>query len=397
MTLFSAQPPAIRKVSLIKLSGEIARSLSTIGRVAVDGEIHNAKFRPNGRVYLTLKDRAAQISVVVPTAAARKARIVDGERVQVVGKLEWNNQWGELQLVGEEVLPVGEGAIAAAIADARERLRADGLLDRPRRRAPRLPRGIGVVCGSDAAVRHDIESVAAARFPGFPVVFFEVTVSGPGAAEGITRGLRELAARPEIDVVILARGGGDATQLLPFSDEDLCRAMCEVDAVVVAAVGHQNDRPLCDELADVRCGTPSMAAAAVVPDEAELRRELAVLADRALVTVGQVVERAMVRLAALDRAAAVRDGFGRALAQHERSGDRLRSLHPRRLVEPERSRLAGCRREMEALNPRRVLERGYAVVWDASGAAVRDPASVTTGELLDIDVAAGRFRARAER
>lgn len=398
MTLFAPPPPPVRVVTLIRLSSEIARSLSTIGRIAVEGEIHNVRRRPNGRVFLTLKDRAAQIGVQVPGTRARRTRIADGERVLVTGRLEWSNSWGSLQLIADEVAPVGEGAIAAAIAEARDRLRADGLLERARRPLPRLPRAVGVVCGSDAAVRHDIESVAAVRFPGLPLVFREVTVSGPGAAEAIAWALDDLAADPEVDVVILARGGGDATQLLPFSDEGLCRAICAADVVVVSAVGHENDRPLCDEVVDLRCGTPSMAAAAVVPDRDGLVRELAGLAGRARAHALARLGDAAARLGSIDRAAAARAGLDRAQVHHERVGLRLHGLHPRRLVPAERSRLGAHRREMDALNPRRVLERGYAVVWDAAGRAVRDPASVTVGEPLDIDVAAGRLRARvAER
>src|SRR5947209_11723721 len=111
------------------------------------------------------------------------------------------------------------------VAGARRRLAADGLLDRPRRSLPILPTTIGVICGSDAAVRADIESVVAVRFPGYPVEFVEVTVSGPGAVDAITGAMGWLDGRPEVEVIILARGGGDATQLLPFSDETLCRAV----------------------------------------------------------------------------------------------------------------------------------------------------------------------------
>ncbi|MGI8793532.1 MAG: exodeoxyribonuclease VII large subunit [Acidimicrobiales bacterium] len=396
MTLFSDPPPAIRQMSLVKLSAEIARSLASIGRIAVEGEIHNPKRRPNGRVFLTLKDRAAQIGVVVSPARAKRARIVGGERVRIVGKLEWNNQWGSLQLNAEEVAPVGEGAIAAAIADARDRMRADGLLDRPRRPVPRLPRAVGVICGSDAAVRHDIESVKEARFPGYPLLFREVTVSGPGAADAITWALRDLAADPEVEVIILARGGGDATQLLPFSDEDLCRAICDVDAVVVAAVGHENDRPLCDEVVDLRCGTPSMAAAAVVPEERLLRGTLDELYRAGARSALDRLDRAERQLVALDRAGAVRAGYDRALATHGQVGMRLRDLHPRRLVGSALASLGSRRRELEALNPRLVLARGYAVAWDTTGRAVRDPAEARVGDLLQIEVAGGRFPTRVE-
>ena len=178
----------------------------------------------------------------------------------------WGNDRGQLVLEADEVDPIGEGAVAAMIAETRARLAAEGLLDRPRRPVPRLPRVIGVLCGSEAAVRKDIESVVAARFPGYPLAVEETTVSGPGAAVSIIDALQRLSCRPEVDVVVLARGGGDATALLPWSDEELCRAVAACPVPVVSAIGHESDRPLCDEVADLRFGTPSIAAHAVVPD-----------------------------------------------------------------------------------------------------------------------------------
>ena len=195
-----------------------------------------------------------------------------GERVSVTGILRYQSEWGQLQFEAEEVVPVGAGAVAAAIADARSRLAAAGLLDRARRAIPRLPEVIGVVCGSEAAVRADIESVVAIRFPGYPMEFAEVQVSGPGAAEAVMRRAARLRRPAEIEVIVLARGGGDATQLLTFSDEELCRAIGLAATPVVSAIGHEGDRPLCDEVADLRCGTPSIAAAAVVPSKLELER-----------------------------------------------------------------------------------------------------------------------------
>ena len=414
MTLFD-EPAGARRVTLVKLSAELARSLAGIGRIAVEGEVHRPSKRPGGRVFFTLKDRAAQITVTCPGARAKRCRTVAGERVLVTGTLEWVSGWGALQVVAEEVIPVGAGAVAAMIDEARRRLVADGLIDRPRRRVPRLPGAIGVVCGSDAAVRADIESVVAARFPGYPMVFREVTVSGPGAADAVAGAIDDLSRRDGVGVIVLARGGGDATQLLPFSDESLCRAICASPVPVVSAIGHEGDRPLCDEVADLRCGTPSLAAAAVVPDRLALEAELAALAARADAAVQVRLQQATARLASIDRDRAAVAGVGRAGERLARAGGRLELLHPERALATASVRLAGLdargpidrrlerghaslgslQRQLDALDPVRVLERGYAVVR-AGGRVVRSSKSVVKGTSIEVQLASGSLDATVE-
>jgi exodeoxyribonuclease VII large subunit len=353
----------------------------------------------------------------------------------VTGALTWVNERGELLLVAEEVTPVGDGAVAAMIAEARRRLEADGLLARPRRRIPRLPDVIGVVCGHEAAVRKDIESVVETRFPGYPVRFCETNVSGAGAALAIMESLRELAADPGVQVIILARGGGDATQLLPFSDEELCRSIATCLVPVVSAIGHESDHPLCDDVADLRCGTPSLAAAAVVPDRetqyADLERAR-VAADSAA-RIG--LEAGARRLAAVDTYAAVHAGAALASGRLSHAEARVRVLHPRRQLAdctrrltsidrrspPARAllqargrltavdwrrpaadrrvrsadRLVADARHLGALSPVRVLQRGYAVVR-LERAVVRRADQVSTGQAVDVQLAAGRLAARVE-
>lgn len=414
--LFDSGGDAVRRISLVRLSGELARSLAGVGRFQVEGEVHRPQSGYGGRTYFVLKDRAAQLSVMCPPARASRCRTVAGERVAVTGQLQWVNERGQVLLVADEVVPVGEGAVAAAIAEARARLTAEGIVDRTRRRIPRLPAVVGVVCGNEAAVRADIESVVAQRFPGYPVAFVEVTVSGPGAVDSIIGAVGSLDARPEVEVIVLARGGGDATQLLPFSDEGLCRALVAARTPIVSAIGHEGDRPLCDEVADLRCGTPSIAAAAVIPSRVELEAELAALAARAEAAVGERVASGRRRAEAIDREraldAAVRSGGQRL----QRSGRELVLLHPAaatgaaraRLervawqaplpaaLSRSRARLDAARRQLDALSPQAVLDRGYAVVRTPTGAVVRDAASLAAGEPVDIQLASGAVGARVE-
>ena len=412
MTLFDTTEEATgpRRLSLARLAGLIAQAASAIGRIAVEGEVHRPQTGRTGRQWFTLRDRVSQVSVSVPSARRARCRVVAGERVCVTGRLEWVNDWGQLQLVAEEVVPVGEGAIAAMLAETRRRLDADGLLQRPRRPIPRLPAAIGVVCGHEAAVRADIESVVAARFPGYPMVFRETTVSGPGAVDNLIAALQDLDAHAAVEVIVLARGGGDATALLPFSDESLCRAVCATATAVVAAIGHDGDHPLVDEVADLRAGTPSLAAAAVVPDREELVAGLdAALRHAASVARGRL-DAAGVRLAGIDRDRAITVALDRASARLTQAGATRELVAPARELSRARGRLAGVdwrtparqrlergerdlaarRAEVEALSPARVLERGYAVVRRAADAVVvRHPEEAAVGEALVITLAGG--------
>ncbi len=416
LPMFPAPASTPRTVTLVRLAGEIARSLAPVGRISVEGEVYRPRVAGGGRIYFTLRDRAAQLSVMCPQGRASRCRAVTGERVSVVGVLSWLNDRGELQLVAESAMPVGEGAVAAMIAEARRRLDADGLLDRSRRPVPRLPRMIGVVCGAESAVRKDIESVVAARFPGYPLRVLETFLSGPSAALSIMDAMARLAADDQVEVIVLARGGGDATQMLPFSDEELCRAVCACRVPVVSAIGHEGDRPLCDEVADLRCATPLAAAAAVVPDRQALVADLSARRALAAAAFERHAGAAAGRLAALDTGRAVRQGAAVAANRLERIGDRLTWLHPRaRLAEAHRrlaaidrsgpaqrvvaraeGRLDADGRHLHALAPQRVLERGYAVVRGPTGAVVRRADQVAPGDLIDVHVAAGRLAARVE-
>jgi exodeoxyribonuclease VII large subunit len=422
LPLWSVGPPATsragppRRLALVRLAGEIAESLSSIGRVAVEGEVHRPQVSKSGWAHFTLRDRAAQIPVVCPARAAKRCHAVNGEQSIVVGVLSWDNNRGQLVLEAEEVTPVGEGAVAAMIAEARARLDADALLTRPRRPLPRLPRVIGVLCGSDAAVKKDIESVVAARFPNYPLAIEETLVSGPGAAFSIIEGLRRLAGRPGVDVIVLARGGGDATQLLPWSDEELCRAVAACPVPVVSAIGHEQDRPLCDEVADQRCGTPSIAAHVVVPDRKQLEEQLNGMLAGARAALVRTCESRRERLDRVVIGRALALGTERARARSDRARDRLSWAYPGpALAEAERrlarcdwrgpvraqisgsaDRLAGLQRQAQALSPQHVIMRGFAVVRRMDGAVVRRPAQVQVGEPVELTVAEGQLIARVE-
>ncbi|MDP1792916.1 MAG: exodeoxyribonuclease VII large subunit, partial [Acidimicrobiales bacterium] len=195
------------------------------------------------------------------------------------------------------------------------------------------------------------------------------------------------------EVIILARGGGDATELLPFSDEDVCRAVAGCITPTVSAIGHDGDRPLLDEVADHRCGTPSIAAALVIPSEAELRNELDWYLEHTLRVVRTKVERAEARLDGEGPARALRDGIATAATRLERAGARLLNASPVRRLDAAGARLVGIATTLDALAPARVLERGYAVVRAADGSVVRDARVLAAGDAVRVEVATGQFEA----
>ncbi len=419
-------PSTGRDLTVTGLHIELKRALHTLGEVRVTGEVHGLKRYPTGS-YLTLKDRAAQISVRVAPAKERFCRTVEGETVVVTGRLETYSKNGTMSLMASNIVPVGVGAVAAMIEQARERLRADGLLDRPRRLLVLLPRRIALVCGNDAAVLHDVMSVINGRYPGFPVEVIEVSQSSP---ESIIEGLERAADHPEVDAVILARGGGDTTQLLPYSNEFLCRVVASCRVPVVSAIGHEINRPLCDEVADYRAATPSVAAAMVVPDKHALQQRIDGARDAVLTSALRTIDRSRARtdyLSALlvngpqrdlDRArrdidtlkwASVLDqrltvlrgslDLTRCNEALERSRERASvrlDATGRRVIAPNadglRTRLTSAKSLVDSLSPMATLQRGFSVVSRSDGSVVRNSDDVSVGDQLIVELANGRIK-----
>ena len=401
--------PAVRTISLAILAREIALSVGRLGRICVQGEVSKPVAAKSGWLYFTLRDGPAQINVACPKDRRSYVRAVDGERVQVTGTVNFLSARGQVNLRADEVAPIGDGAIAAAMAEIRARLVAEGLCDRPRRPIPLLPQSIGIVCGTQAAVKADITAVVESRFPGYPLIFAETLVTGPGAAESITSTFIRLARRGGIDVVILARGGGSAAELMAFSNEALCRAICKSPVPVVSAIGHDADRPLCDDVADLRCSTPSVAASQVVPLESALWSELDAYLHSVTSTVAGIAEQANKRLVDANPRAVL----GQVLQEADRRLARAQSLMGPDLLTARLSSAAGRlgrinrkdpwrhrfdsahsdlgqrRLTLDGLDPRNILARGYALVRIPSGTYLRSPDEVRPHDRLVIEVAQG--------
>jgi len=364
-----------RKVFSVRAFNQgISSWLERLPTVWVEGEVTELRRQERwASVFFTLKDPESGACLAVQMKRGLfdglRLALVNGERIHVYGRPELYEQRGEFHLRALTIERYGLGEHLAALERLKEKLAGEGLFAAEHKRPlPRFPRLIGLVTGNDAAAKRDVLTAITTRFPPAQVLVAETFVQGARAAPAIATAVGDLCERG-VDVLIVARGGGSFEDLLPFSDERLVRAVASCPVPVVSAVGHEQDMPLLDLVADVRASTPSVAGRLVVPDLAELRGSL----DRAR--------------AALDR------GARRAC---ERYADRLGATHerlrraPLLALERRQARLDGVHGRLLALSPRSTLDRGYAIVRAADG-LVRVPPRA--GTELGIDVAGGSFGA----
>ncbi|HYY76299.1 MAG TPA: exodeoxyribonuclease VII large subunit, partial [Gaiellaceae bacterium] len=254
--------------------------LARLPTVWVEGEVTELRRQPGWQsVFFTLKDLGdgSCLPVTMPrgTFDALRLELADGTRVHVWGRPELYEARGVFRLRALSLEPLGLGAVLARLEGLKRRLAAEGLFAAERKRPlPLLPRRIGLLTGNEAAAKRDFVTAVTARFPAARILVAQTYVQGPQAPAGIAAALAALAREPEIDVIVLARGGGSFEDLLSFSDERVVRAVAASPVPVVSAVGHEQDTPLCDLAADARASTPTAAARLVVPDEQELRERL---------------------------------------------------------------------------------------------------------------------------
>jgi exodeoxyribonuclease VII large subunit len=381
----------------------VGQWLSRLPTVWVEGEVTELRRHERwATVFFTLKDPADGSCVGVAMARGRfdalRLDLSDGERVHVFGRPELYEQRGEFKLRALTIERFGAGAHLASLERLKATLAAEGLFaDSRKRPLPFLPRRIGIVTGNDAAAKRDVVSTICSRFPPASVLVAETYVQGPRAAGEIVAAIGALCAHPDIDVVVLTRGGGSFEDLLPFSDERVVRAVAECPVPVVSAVGHEQDTPLCDLAADVRASTPTAAGKLVVPELTELfgrldraRGALARNVRRSLDQDRQQLMRSVERLRARPRIAIEREGQ-RLEGVHER----LR-LAPALAVERKRAALENSAAKLVALSPVQTLERGYAIVRTDSGDVVSSTSAIASGRHVDVTLADGGFGARVE-
>jgi exodeoxyribonuclease VII large subunit len=372
----------------------------TLNDIWVEGEVSSPSFPPSGHCFFTLKDTGSQLRAVMFREELARSTVRPEHGMAVIGhgRVRVYEPQGTYQLYVESLTPAGAGDLHARYEELRARLAAEGLFDQARKRPlPRWPRRVGVVTSPMGAVWQDIRNVVRRRYPLVELVLAPTNVQGAGAVSGLVAALRRLSAEPELDLLILARGGGSLEDLWAFNDERVVRAIAASAVPVVVGVGHESDVTLADFAADLRAPTPSAAAEVAVPDGTQLPAILARLRDRAAAATAGTAEGRRRLLA----------GEGRALASHapdipaarQRVADLVdrghRALGGR--VERSRLRVAALAERLAALSPAATLERGYAVARLADGSIVREPGQAPVGTRLDVVVSRGLLRALVER
>jgi exodeoxyribonuclease VII large subunit len=422
-----------------------------VGEVWVEGEVSNLRRQASGHQYFTLKDDGSQLPCVLFAGAARLMRnpsavgLVDGAQVQAFGEMTVYEARGQYQLVVRLVQPCGQGALRAKFEALKAKLAAEGLFDPARKRAlPRFPRRIGVVTSPTGAAIRDFLKVVTRRMPGVEVIINPVRVQGRGAAGEIVAAVREFSdapgnGLPEVDVMVLIRGGGSIEDLWEFNEEVVARALVACRIPTVCGVGHEIDFTIADFAADVRAPTPSAAAEILAPDAEELLLRLAQWRSRIGRTCVESLRFFDTRLSAVRRSALFReperivrerrqavDGLAanmlariegpvrEARQRTERAQSALRVKHPGQLVALLRERsarqaerltaapagrlaeasamLAARASLLQALSPAATLSRGFTITQTRDGKIVRSAGDIGTGNEIETRFTDGRVR-----
>jgi exodeoxyribonuclease VII large subunit len=388
-------------VPVATLAGMVGDWIDRLGSIWVEGQITQISRRPGaGIVFLTLRDPSHDVSVSVTCYRAVYEKVVpapsEGARVVVWAKPNFYRARGQFSLLAQELRPVGIGELLARLEELKRRLAAEGLFDPARKRPlPFLPHLIGLICGRASAAERDVLENAQRRWPGVRFEVRETAVQGAGAVAQITAALAELDTHPDVDVIVIARGGGSVEDLLPFSDEQLIRAVSACRTPVVSAIGHEPDSPLLDLVADLRASTPTDAAKRIVPDVREELERVAQARQRLWGAITRLLEREAQALAGFRS----RPVLAAPYAMLEQRAQEIATLRDRAMrsadhkVARDGEVLAQTLARVRALSPLATLERGYAVVQRGDGAVVRKPDDVETGDSVAVRLAGGSLAA----
>jgi exodeoxyribonuclease VII large subunit len=390
----SAESPAPVRV----ISEVLKEYVNRLGPIWIEGEISEINERTD-MAFMRLRDTSVDMSLSVMchrTVLATVAPLPQNARVVMLAKVSFYTKNGTISLSAKEIRQVGIGELLARLEHLKQLLASEGLFALNLKRSlPLLPRRVGLICGRNSAAEKDVVENARRRWPAVQFEIREVAVQGAAAVIEVSAALRELEANPDVDVIIITRGGGSFEDLLPFSDEGLVRLAASCETPIVSAIGHEQDAPLLDLVADVRASTPTDAAKRVVPDIEEEHLMIRQLRDRANRRLLTFLDLETSRLNALRQRPVLKDPLVLVTARQEIiTGLRDRSHRSTsHALDLAREELLHIYARVRSLSPQSTLDRGYSVVQRSDGSIARDPKVLTAGERLRIRLALGEVDA----
>jgi exodeoxyribonuclease VII large subunit len=391
----SSESPAPVRV----VTEAIKEYVDRLGPIWIEGEIAELNERSGMMAFMRLRDTSADMSISVmchKSVIAAVKPLPANARVVIYAKPSWYTKSGTLSMAAKEIRQVGVGELLARLEALKSLLANEGLFSDDRKVSlPLLPRKVGLICGRNTDAEKDVVENARRRWPAVEFEIREVTVQGAAAVVEVSAALRELDADPNVDVIIITRGGGSFEDLLPFSDESLIRLAASCETPIVSAIGHEKDSPLLDLVADYRASTPTDAAKRVVPDIAEEIATIEKLRDRATRALTARIDFESNLIAQLRSRPVMKDpGAFITLLYEELKDLRQRSTRSfAATVDAERKELKAITAHLRSLSPQSTLDRGYSVVRNAKGDVIRDPKQLSKGDLLAIKVAKGETSA----
>ena len=395
----SADAPAPVRV----ISEAIGDYLSRLGSVWIEGELSEVTVRPGASmVFMRLRDTSADMSISImchKSVLESVQPLPQNARVVMNSKVSWYAKNGSLSFSVKEIRQVGVGELLARLEALKNQLASEGLFSADRKKPlPFLPKAVGLICGRNSDAEKDVVENAKRRFPGVRFEIREVAVQGAAAVVEVSAALKELDAHPDVDVIIITRGGGSFEDLLPFSDESLVRLVAEAKTPIVSAIGHEKDAPLLDYVADWRASTPTDAGKKVVPDMAEELALITQLRNRAVRTISGRIEMELSKIQSL-RERPVMQSPEVMISSRREIIDALwvrsfrTTAHRIALAYEE---ISSLRTAVRTLSPQSTLDRGYSVIQKSDGSLVRSASQITSGEKVRMRFAEGEANAITE-
>lgn len=385
-----------------QLSERVANAVKGWGNAWVEGEIIKFQAKAGGHAYPQLRDLAtgSTISLVIfnGVLVSSGEEFKDGDRVLVSGNMDYYVARGTLSLKVSSIKKVGLGVLMAEIEARRAKIYAEGLADpSKKKKLPFLPGVIGLITAENSDAEKDVRQNILLRWPETVIKMANVSVQGAECAPSVIAALKKMDADPEVEVIIITRGGGGFLDLVGFSDEALVRAVAACETPVISAIGHENDRPIIDDVSDLRASTPTDAAKRVVPDVVDERRKIADSLERMKSIIGSYLGHQVTLIQQIRQHPLLKDPHAYLI---QRTDDLTRALGELRddldyKLDKQSTDLANKKSLLRSLSPQSTLDRGYAVVRDADGKVITDPKMAKSGTLLKLRVAKGDLDATA--